>query len=685
MRILKFIFSIIFALALSSPGVARADCLGPAGAAGELVFNANHATMQYCNGADWVGFPKTSGDNSCDDVSEWVSQASLSQSWQDIAYGAGRFVAVGTFGAMTSTDGEIWEPVPSFLDQGGAILYAGGQFVATHRNASRRVATSPDGLNWTIHEDAAPEERHWGNLAYGGGRYIALSWGPTGYMSSDDGVNWTGHTGPDRLWWGAAYGNGVFVAVSHHTTEVAVSSDGMNWDLHAFAGMDWSHWNHARSITFGNGQFVAVSSDATNRVVTSPDGINWTARTAAEQNYWSDVTYANGLYVAVAEDGADRVMISQNGIDWTPMAAAEPNEWRAVAFGGGKFVAVSQNGTNRVMTAECLSPGCTDPDMPAGRLIYNGDYRVLQWCDGASWQAAGPVNPGGPNDGCENPAEPGGSLLFNQDYCILQYCDGDTWRRIGALPEAGYAANAVTNAAPATAELLRTAALANTSDGPRMTGSMWFRVRPHVANPEVQILFENYAGRIQVLLVSNTPSEPRYELLIEGKSQSDVNHIHAWEGDLIAEDIWYHLVFSFDTTLGAGHIYLNDVAVMPSYIDVNNTGQGIDIATTHYAVYFDSSVTAFQGDMADFWFDDVYVDLSVEANRRKFIAADGKPVDLGADGSAPAGSQPLIFFSGDAASWGTNKGRGGAFTQTGTLQDVAVPGGELGVGKVCAQ
>ena len=46
--------------------------------------------------------------------------------------------------------------------------------------------------------------------------------------------------------------------------------------------------------------FVAVSSEGGNRVMTSSDGITWTARSAAGNNdFWYSVTYGNGLFVAV--------------------------------------------------------------------------------------------------------------------------------------------------------------------------------------------------------------------------------------------------------------------------------------------------------------------------------------------------------------------------------------------------
>ena len=45
--------------------------------------------------------------------------------------------------------------------------------------------------------------------------------------------------------------------------------------------------------------------------MTSPDGINWTIRTSAADNFWGSVAYGNGLWVAVAIDGTgNRVMTS---------------------------------------------------------------------------------------------------------------------------------------------------------------------------------------------------------------------------------------------------------------------------------------------------------------------------------------------------------------------------------------
>ena len=97
---------------------------------------------------------------------------------------------------------------------------------------------------------------------------------------------------------------------------------------------------------------AAVAQSGTgNRVMTSPDGINWTIRTSAADNEWMSVTFGNNLFVAVANTGTgNRVMTSPDGITWTIRTSAADNDWRSVTFGNNLFVAVAASGTgNRVM------------------------------------------------------------------------------------------------------------------------------------------------------------------------------------------------------------------------------------------------------------------------------------------------------------------------------------------------
>ena len=128
-------------------------------------------------------------------------------------------------------------------------------------------------------------------------------------------------------------------------TPVDCSDDGELWESHA--ATEPNSWY---AVTYGNGQFVAVSIDGTNRIMTSSDGMSWTPRSAPEANGWSAITFGNNTFVSVASSGTNRIMRSTDGITWTPHMAPEANLWYGVAFGNNIFAAVANSGTNRVMS-----------------------------------------------------------------------------------------------------------------------------------------------------------------------------------------------------------------------------------------------------------------------------------------------------------------------------------------------
>jgi ASC-1-like (ASCH) protein len=124
--------------------------------------------------------------------------------------------------------------------------------------------------------------------------------------------------------------------------------------------------------------FVAVASDGTNRVMTSPNGINWTARTPEnDSNNWISVCWSPELriFVAVASGGTNLVMTSPDGITWTGRESSnETNAWFSVCWSSelGIFAAVSLGGTNQVMT----SP---DGTTWTGRVAANEYIAPYQW------------------------------------------------------------------------------------------------------------------------------------------------------------------------------------------------------------------------------------------------------------------------------------------------------------------
>ena len=132
------------------------------------------------------------------------------------------------------------------------------------------------------------------------------------------------------------------------------SPDGINWTARTSAANNvWRSvcWSPELML------FVAVASTSIDTsVMTSANGITWTARTPAANNAWRSVCWSPelGLFVAVAETGtSNRVMTSPDGINWTARTSAANNSWRSVCWSPelGIFVVVSESGTgNLVMT-----------------------------------------------------------------------------------------------------------------------------------------------------------------------------------------------------------------------------------------------------------------------------------------------------------------------------------------------
>lgn len=299
----------------------------------------------------------------------WTGRtAAFTETWRDVAYGNGRFVAVaetGTSQVMYSSDGITWATSTAAETASNAwksVTYGNGLFVAVGNGESaltNPIMTSPDGINWTP-RTSPQATTYWVGVTYGEGKFVAVARsGARRVMTSPDGITWTLQDAAENNHWQfVTYGDGQFVAVACGTTScgagsgnlVMSSTDGVKW--HARAAAEYNQW---AGVTYGDGQFVAVARSGTNRVMTSPDAVTWTPRAAATANSWWRVLYGNGHYVAVAAttSTSTAVMTSTDGITWTPRSASAGHDWTGLAYGDGKFVAVSSNGaTSKAMSSE---------------------------------------------------------------------------------------------------------------------------------------------------------------------------------------------------------------------------------------------------------------------------------------------------------------------------------------------
>lgn len=220
----------------------------------------------------------------------------------DVAFGAGRFVAVGEafnpdFGLRavirTSPDGAEWSLVDSGLPGLAAVTYGKGLFVAA---GAGFVATSADGTTWLPSPFDAPRQLF--AIAYGDDRFV-ITGGHGSVFTSSDGVGWTsrnsGVSGATFLR-GVAHGGDLFVAVGD--------------------------------------EYDANAKGAVSTIITSPDGADWTVRHSGASQSLSDVAYGDGTFVVIGQNetrdengnlrGAVPIALtSRDGTAWEMVEIAE--------------------------------------------------------------------------------------------------------------------------------------------------------------------------------------------------------------------------------------------------------------------------------------------------------------------------------------------------------------------------
>jgi len=123
--------------------------------------------------------------------------------------------------------------------------------------------------------------------------------------------------------------------------------------------------------------FVVVGNGGT--VLTSPDGINWTAQWSGTLENLNKVAFGDALFVAVGDDGT--IMTSPDAVDWTTQASGTTAKLYSVAAGDGTFCATSDNGflfTSR--DAENWTPRILPTRTAFGNVRYlNGSYFIVGW------------------------------------------------------------------------------------------------------------------------------------------------------------------------------------------------------------------------------------------------------------------------------------------------------------------
>lgn len=134
-------------------------------------------------------------------------------------------------------------------------------------------------------------------------------------------------------------------------------------------------------------------------------------------------------------------------------------------------------------------------------------------------------------------------------------------------------------------------------------------------------------------------------------------------------DGWVNVIASWDLNqANASWIYMNGVDQTTRNIHLSGT---IDYTSGAWGLGAreDTGGLKFQGLLCEFYFTNSFLDISMSSNRLKFRSSGGVPENLGSDGSAPTGVQPILYLHNAVPLWQINLGGGGNFSEIGTLVD----------------
>ena len=185
------------------------------------------------------------------------------------------------------------------------------------------------------------------SVLYDGVQFIAL--GSDGsIILTTDAVNWvlrTAIVGAPTMH-ALAYAPGpIYIAVGDNGALYRNTSSGITG---AWTQITSGTGEDLNGVSFVNGQFIAVGANGT--LLTSPDGITWTAQASNTNNSLRSVAYGIptggvGTYVAVGDAGT--ILSSPDAVNWTPQTTIPTTQsLYSVCFGPDlQFIAVGTAGT----------------------------------------------------------------------------------------------------------------------------------------------------------------------------------------------------------------------------------------------------------------------------------------------------------------------------------------------------
>lgn len=215
--------------------------------------------------------------------------------------------------------------------------------------------------------------------------------------------------------------------------------------------------------------------------------------------------------------------------------------------------------------------------------------------------------------------------------------------------------------------MVRGASLDGISDGKQGTLSVWLNTDVDGGTKYIWLMPNEHGNNFIQRVSGNT-----IRVFMVNNSDSSTILDASSTGTITAAAGWQHLLLSWDLATTSFHCYIDDTSGTSVTTNTNDT---IDYTGTDFRVMSNGASNKWDGCVSEFWWTDEYLDLSVVANRRKFITAALAPVSLGGSGETPTGTAAKVYHNGDATNFQTNQGSGGGMSLTGALVNCATTPG----------
>ena len=292
------------------------------------------------------------------DGSSWSAATGLNPNddFTAVKYGNNTFLALGAKGSVyKSADGKTWTKLAgNSAISYKQIAYGGGKFAAVGDSG---VSVSSDGKDWERKDNT----KGLVGVAFGANRFVAVGDGGT-IISSADGNTWTPYEGVSstEILTSVAFGSGVFVVGGRDGTEqtgtpiIKASTDGLSWTDQSSSITKWGYGKFPISLCFGKGKFINAIK-GTNMIKICEAG------TVDEAKYWTDITitalpdgyglisvaYANEKFVAVGAKATGEAVVlnSADGESWQALPEnAIVKKVRSATYAKGAYIAVGDSG-----------------------------------------------------------------------------------------------------------------------------------------------------------------------------------------------------------------------------------------------------------------------------------------------------------------------------------------------------